>query len=408
MKAENAIEVKNITKKFRIYHDKGNMLKEKALHWSRNKYEEQWVLNGISFEVKKGEAVGLIGHNGCGKSTTLKMLTKIIYPDSGSIELSGRISSLLELGAGFHPDLSGRENIYINASIFGLSRKEIDKRIEDIISFSELEEFIDNPVRTYSSGMYMRLAFSVAINVDADILLIDEILAVGDLNFQTKCFNKLMEIKGNGTTIVLVSHSTSQIESICDKSIWIHDGVVREQGDPVRVHRSYINYMCAQRSHALEEKQEKDQKEAEEKKISEAETEAPVKVGKVRLTDAGGNSKRVFYVGEAVSVLLDLEAATLIKNYNIEVNLVRADGLFCFGASTALDSVACEEWKGEKKIGISFSQMNLLKGKYHFDLHIANADGSTILFQGNVAEFEVELMKPDRGVVYLNHEWTKG
>ena len=188
MKAENAIEVKNITKKFRIYHDKGNMLKEKALHWSRNKYEEQWVLNGISFEVKKGEAVGLIGHNGCGKSTTLKMLTKIIYPDSGSIELSGRISSLLELGAGFHPDLSGRENIYINASIFGLSRKEIDKRIEDIISFSELEEFIDNPVRTYSSGMYMRLAFSVAINVDADILLIDEILAVGDLNFQTKCF----------------------------------------------------------------------------------------------------------------------------------------------------------------------------------------------------------------------------
>ena len=196
MQAENAIEVKNITKSFKVYLDRGETLKEKVIFKNRRKYEERKVLNGISFSVKKGEAVGLIGHNGCGKSTTLKMLTKIMYPDSGSIEMRGRISSLIELGAGFHPDMSGRENIYINASIFGLTRKEIDARIEDIIEFSELGEFIDNPVRTYSSGMYMRLAFSVAINVDADILLIDEILAVGDVAFQAKCFNRLREIKG--------------------------------------------------------------------------------------------------------------------------------------------------------------------------------------------------------------------
>jgi ABC-2 type transport system ATP-binding protein len=198
MSSEYTIEVKNVKKKFKVYYDKGRSLKEKVLFRNRNRYEEHWVLNGISFNVKKGEAIGIIGHNGCGKSTTLKLLTKIMYPDEGSIEIKGRVSSLIELGAGFHPDMSGRENIYTNASIFGLTRKEIDARLQDIIEFSELEEYLDNPVRTYSSGMYMRLAFSVAINVDADVLLVDEILAVGDINFQAKCFNKLREIKANG------------------------------------------------------------------------------------------------------------------------------------------------------------------------------------------------------------------
>ena len=207
MQPENAIEVRNLTKKFKVYMDKGSQLKERVLFRKRNRYEERWVLNGISFNVRKGEAVGLIGHNGCGKSTTLKLLTKIIYPDGGTVDMSGRVSSLIELGAGFHPDMSGRENIYTNASIFGLSKKEIDARVDEIIAFSELEDYIDNPVRTYSSGMYMRLAFSVAINVDADILLIDEILAVGDAHFQEKCFEKMQEIKKSGTTIVIVSHS---------------------------------------------------------------------------------------------------------------------------------------------------------------------------------------------------------
>lgn len=207
MQLENAIEVRNITKNFKVYLDKGHTLKEKTLFSRRRRYEERRVLDGISFDVRKGESVGLIGHNGCGKSTTLKLLTKIMYPDSGTIQMQGRVSSLIELGAGFHPDMSGRENIYINASIFGLTRREIDERIKNIISFSELEEYIDNPVRTYSSGMYMRLAFAVAINVDADILLIDEILAVGDASFQAKCLHKMREIKADGTTIVIVSHS---------------------------------------------------------------------------------------------------------------------------------------------------------------------------------------------------------
>lgn len=245
---EYSIVVRDLKKKFRLYHDRANSLKEKVLFWNRSKYDELNVLKGISFSIKPGEVVGLMGHNGCGKSTTLKLLTGIMYPDSGKIEIKGRISSLLELGAGFHPDLSGLENIYINASIFGLKKKEIDARLENIISFSELGEFINNPVRTYSSGMYMRLAFSVAINVNADVLLIDEILAVGDVNFQAKCFDKLMEIKNKGTTIVIVSHSTGQIEKFCNRAIWLNDGVIQKDGPSGEVCAAYMEFMQQQRN----------------------------------------------------------------------------------------------------------------------------------------------------------------
>ena len=186
---------------------------------------------------------GLIGKNGCGKSTTLKLLTKILRPNGGSIDIQGRVCSLIELGAGFHPDMSGRENIYINASIFGIKAKEVDRRLKDIIRFSELEDYIDNPVRTYSSGMYMRLAFSVAINVDADILLIDEILAVGDSAFQTKCFNKLKSLKDAGTTIVIVSHSLGQIEKLCDRVIWLENGVIKKEGPARQICREYLDSM---------------------------------------------------------------------------------------------------------------------------------------------------------------------
>ena len=189
--------------------------------------------------------MGLIGKNGCGKSTTLKLLTKIIYPSAGSVVVKGKVSALIELGAGFHPDMSGRENIYINAAIFGLTKKQIDAKLDDIIEFSGLDEYIDNPVRTYSSGMYMRLAFAVAINVEAEVLFIDEILAVGDAAFQEKCFNKLIEIRDKGTTIVIVSHSLGQIEKICGRSIWIKDGKIQMDGKPAEVHAKYMEWMSA-------------------------------------------------------------------------------------------------------------------------------------------------------------------
>ena len=184
--------------------------------------------------------MALIGTNGSGKSTLLKLMTKIIYPNKGSIETYGKLTSLLELGAGFHPDFSGRENIYFNASIFGLTKKEIDKRLEKIIDFSELRDFIDNPVRTYSSGMFMRLAFAVAINVDADILLIDEILSVGDEHFQKKCFDKMRDLKKQGKTMVFVTHNMKAVTELCDRAVWLYEGKIKKDGTTTDVVEEYI------------------------------------------------------------------------------------------------------------------------------------------------------------------------
>lgn len=237
---EFAIEIKNVSKMFKHVYDKPNTLKEKLVFWNRSKKSYHCVLQNINLNINKGSTVALIGVNGSGKSTLLKLLTKIIYPTSGQIITRGKLTSLLELGAGFHPDFTGRENIYFNASIFGLTAAEIDKRVNDIIEFSELGNFIDAPVRTYSSGMYMRLAFSVAINVDAEILLIDEILAVGDKHFQDKCFEKLNELKESDKTIVIVSHNLGSVKDLCDRTIWIHQGEVRLDGNPDKVIDEYL------------------------------------------------------------------------------------------------------------------------------------------------------------------------
>jgi len=238
---EYSIIIKDVYKTFNIYLDKANTVKEKLLFlFSRNKKQKREVLKGINAKIKKGEVVALIGTNGSGKSTLLKLLTKIIYPNEGTIQTNGKLTSLLELGAGFHPDFSGRENIYFNASIFGLNKREIDDRLEDIIEFSELKDFIDNPVRTYSSGMYMRLAFSVAINVDADILLIDEILSVGDEHFQNKCYAKMKELKKQGKTMIFVTHNMSAVKELCDRTIWLCDGKIKMDGETEKVVDTYV------------------------------------------------------------------------------------------------------------------------------------------------------------------------
>ena len=237
---EDSIIVENVYKTFNVYLDKANSLKEKMLFWKRNRKEVREVLKGINLNIKKGEAVALIGVNGSGKSTLLKLMTKIIYPNKGKILINGKLTSLLELGAGFHPDFSGRENIYFNASIFGLTKKQIDARLDQIIEFSELRDYIDNPVRTYSSGMFMRLAFAVAINVDADILLVDEILSVGDQHFQEKCINKMKQLKAEGKTMVFVTHSLDSAKELCDRAVWLNKGVIKLDGNTNEVIEQYI------------------------------------------------------------------------------------------------------------------------------------------------------------------------
>lgn len=422
MKDGNAIEVNNITKAFKVYLDRSNNIKDFIIHGNRRRYEQRQVLKGISFEVKKGEAIGLIGHNGCGKSTTLKLLTRIMYPDSGSIEMRGRVSSLIELGAGFHPDMSGRENIYINASIFGLSKKEIDSRVDDIIAFSELEDFIDNPVRTYSSGMYMRLAFAVAINVDAEILLIDEILAVGDVAFQAKCFNKLKEIKAQGTTIVIVSHSLGQIEQICERSIWIHEGKIKEEGEPRMVHPAYLDFMGKKREEVAQKeaarlenkksvKTDKEETKAEDRQQEETPKEkarwgnGKARITNIKIMDNTGKEKTSFRSGEDIAIRYEYEVKSIVKDAVFGVGIFRADGIDCYGTNTRLDKLKEFDLTKDGQVEIVLKNVNLLSGTYTLDFAIESDMGIAVDFWKKAKKIEIYSVTDEVGILRFEHEW---
>jgi len=240
---EVALSVDSVTKSFKIHSERASSLKQFIASGGRNRYETFLALNDVSLEVQVGEAVGIIGHNGSGKSTLLKLMAKILTPESGTITVNKRMAALLELGAGFHPELSGRDNVFLNAAILGMARKEIAERFDEIVDFSGLRQFIDSPVKTYSSGMYVRLAFAVAINVDPDLLLIDEILAVGDISFQQKCMEKFVQFRNEGRTLVLVTHDSSSVRHFCDRAIWLDHGVIRASGHPADVIDEYNEVM---------------------------------------------------------------------------------------------------------------------------------------------------------------------
>jgi ABC-type polysaccharide/polyol phosphate transport system ATPase subunit len=237
--SEAAVVVDNVSKKFRLYKEKNDSLKTALMRGRRSVHEDFWALNDVSFEVPEGSTFGLVGRNGSGKSTLLKCLAKILYPNSGSITSKGKVASLLEVGSGFHPELSGRENVYLNGSILGMSRKDVDKKFDEIVDFSGVRKFIDQPVKNYSSGMYVRLGFSVAINVDPDVLVVDEILAVGDAAFQAKCKEKFAEFRRAGKTVILVTHSMGNIRDMCDHAAWLDNGSLVQVGDARSVIKAY-------------------------------------------------------------------------------------------------------------------------------------------------------------------------
>ena len=463
------IEVTNVKKKFRSYQDKATSFKERFVNPSRGKHEDIMVLKGISFRVKRGEAVGIIGKNGCGKSTTLKLLTRILYPNEGQINMKGRVSSLIELGAGFHPDMTGRENIYTNASIFGITRKEVDSRLNDIIRFSELEDFIDSPVRTYSSGMYMRLAFAVAINVDADILLIDEILAVGDSAFQKKCFEKMKEIKANGTTIVIVSHSMDQMYKICDRLIWLENGLIRDEGKPRIIGEEYLAAMEGRRLDriALEKKQEREELEkkviAEREKLQqETDREAKQTNGtpdsenkkteedQIRIEELqelerkqkelerndtlkgvckkchpdarrSGNGNIIFTdvkllneKGEETGSIRTGESCKLVLGYKVvqesekpvfAIGITSDDGTHCYGTSIDTNQCAQNVFNSTGTVTFSF-QNELLAGKYFLDLRIQSVDGAQFDVLDHLILFEISTNSTsESGLFTIPHNW---
>lgn len=237
---EWAVRVSEVSKRFRLYHERNQTLKSAILRGRTSKHEDFWALNDISFDVLAGETHGLIGSNGSGKSTLLKCLAKIYWPTSGTIEYRGRMASLLEVGSGFHLELSGRENIYLNGSILGMSKKDIDSKFDEIVDFSGVERFLDQPVKNYSSGMYVRLGFSIAINVDPDILVVDEVLSVGDEEFQRKSFQKFRELKTQGKTIILVTHAMPVVRDLCDSVTWLNNGVLQQSGPAPKVVDAYL------------------------------------------------------------------------------------------------------------------------------------------------------------------------
>jgi len=432
------ISVSDVHKKFRSYQDKNNELKGKLLFHKRNEYKERWVLNGVSFQAERGESIGLIGENGCGKSTMLKLMSRIIYPDMGSIEINGRVSSLIELGAGFHPHMSGRENIFTNASIFGLSKREIEKRVQAIIDFSELGWYIDNPVRTYSTGMYMRLAFSVAINVDADVLLIDEILAVGDANFQAKCFERLRELKAAGVTTVIVTHDMNAIERFCTQALWINDGKIAAGGGVSKVIDAYLAYMNEKNFERLSENRgaakdggeeningagataEESQEENGESEPEGAEvkddgaTDANavrfglkyVEIEKAQMFDKNGAERTVFRSGEQIKIVIKYKANKKIDNYVFGFAFATLENNVIAGTNTMLDGIHISRIKESGTATLVLESVNLNAGKYILHLAIEDENGTPMDYCRDFLRFNIVTSKQLAGIVNFPHEWV--
>ena len=312
------IRVEDVSKRFRLYKEKAGSLKERATRLRQDRFEEFWALRDVSLEVPEGSVFALVGHNGSGKSTLLRMMCGIYRPTTGSVTVHGRISPLLELGAGFHPDLSGRENVYLNASILGLSKREIDAIFDDIVDFSGLHAFIDSPVKVYSSGMYVRLGFSVAVHVDPQILLVDEVIAVGDEEFQRRCFEHLYKLRANGVTIVLVTHGLNYVQTMCDQAAWLDHGVVQKIGPAAEVAESYlreVNEHETERIEAAEARATARSASGEPAPTGVAGVSMhPVSVDRVEVLDAAGSPTHTVRGLDPITIRIHYVAHETVRN----------------------------------------------------------------------------------------------
>ena len=371
--SKTAIRFENVSKQFTLHRDRPRSFQELFLFWRRyrrQKPEKLWVLRDISFEVGTGETLGLIGPNGVGKSTILKLIAGIISPTSGQIQVSGRVSSLLELGAGFHPDLTGRENVFLYGSLLGLSRAAMQKRFDDIVQFSELEEFIDAAVKTYSSGMYLRLAFSVAIHVEPEVLLVDEILAVGDEAFRAKCLGRITALQDEGVTILFVSHALATVQRLCSRALWMSNGRLRAEGPADLVARRYLDAVAQKQSQQLAERNlEAHRSEGEENNWGSGE----VKITRVRVLNGARQEQYVFATGDQVTIQVRYHAAERVENPVFGLALHRSDGLHITGPNTQFGELDISMVEGEGCIEYTVPQLPLLPGSYQISVAIHNA-----------------------------------
>lgn len=427
---ETVINVEHVSKKFRLYSDRPLTLKERIVRGGKGDYREFYALKDVSFDIKRGSTVGLIGQNGSGKSTMLKIINRTMFPDEGKVTIKGKVASLIELGAGFHPELSGRENIYTNATIFGFTKEEITERVPDIIRFSELEEFIDNPIRTYSSGMYARLAFAVAIHVDADILLVDEILGVGDMNFQAKCANKIYEMKKSGTTILVVTHDMGTIDRLCDYGIWLDHGRKLDEGQPRYIQNRYLEFMAGEKEErAKTESESKTEASASVKNLkakedNEVQTRIPIEsitemghhfgtgdiiFTSVKVLDERGVDKRSFQSGDSIKVVATYKTQVPVNSIMVNAGFeIRSqNGTLVYGTNTARDGSAALIVKEEGVLEIEIKKAALIEGVYTIGIAFANQEETIDYDQYHkIAEIKIFSVIRDIGEVRLEHNFV--
>jgi ABC-type polysaccharide/polyol phosphate transport system ATPase subunit len=398
----------------------------------------------VSFQVPKGLTFGIMGRNGSGKSTMLKLVAGITKPTTGTVRVNGRVSALIELGAGFHPEISGRENVFINGIMLGLSKKEITRRFDEIVDFADLRDFIDAPVKTYSSGMYMRLGFAVAIHVDPEVLLIDEVLAVGDEAFTHKCLDKFGEFRRRNKTILLVTHSLSLIERFCDEALWLDAGASRATGEPMRVVGAYRTDVGQSEERSLAADDARAREHVDEAEADAAggaqqadgghgeagsgeSTEGPdaasaeasdgesaegrwgsreVEILDVVLKNAKGEAGHVFQSGDPMSVHLRVKATGVVRDFVFGIGLFTPEGVCCYGTNTELEEMKAESLEGEATIIFNIDAIDLVEGTYKLDVAAHKLDGYPYDYHRFLYTFRVTSPARDIGIYRPHHDWT--
>jgi ABC-type polysaccharide/polyol phosphate transport system ATPase subunit len=424
-----AIQLSQVSKIYRRYGGRQfstlkSALLQRSILRDLNPAETFHALTDVSFDVPKGSTFGVVGRNGSGKSTTLKLVAGITKPTSGTVAVRGRISALIELGAGFHPEISGRENVFINGIMLGLSKRAIQKRFDEIVEFAELSEFIDAPVKTYSSGMYMRLGFSVAIHVDPEILLVDEVLAVGDEGFTHKCLDKFGEFKRRGKTILLVTHSLGLVERFCDEAVWLDSGRKRAQGDPKRVTGAYVTDVERQEEQFLAQT---DAKAKQEAGVATPEAARPqdagdvaadmskaaegrwgsggVEITAVTLANDEGTATHVFHTGEAMSLRLHVRASKPVDDFVFGVGIFNAEGVCVYGTNTDIEEHEADLLSGDADVWLDIASLDLVEGTYKFDVAVHRRDGAPYDYHRLLYTFRVKSRVKDVGIYRPKHSW---
>jgi ABC-type polysaccharide/polyol phosphate transport system ATPase subunit len=438
-----AIELVNVSKIYRRYGGRQfatlkSALLQRSILRDLQPSETFPALTDVSFAVPRGSTYGVIGRNGSGKSTALKLVAGITKPTSGAVRVTGRISALIELGAGFHPEISGRENVYINGIMLGLTKKEIGDRFDEIVEFAELQDFIDAPVKTYSSGMYMRLGFAVAIHVNPDVLLVDEVLAVGDEGFTHKCLDKFSEFRRRGKTILLVTHSLNLVERFCDDALWLDLGRVHANGDPKRVVGAYLTaveetedmLLAATTARAVEAASPASGRAADGDRETPTTVEEPVPTGPdgppsnmfqtvegrwgshdveitdVTLVDGSGQPTFIFHSGEAMAVRLKVRAHHPTNDFVFGIGLFNAEGICCYGTNTYLEEMNPGRLSGEVDATFAIDSLDLVEGTYKLDVAVHKRDGFPYDYHRLLYTFRVKSRMHDVGIYRPRHRWT--